>query len=291
LDALDELPLAIYLSQKQEPSVELFFVRQPGTTSEMEARGFNDIDEAVAAALVMLRQRLARDCRFVDGPEVAAELGAEWAIDLVLVDGFRLATIAVLRGEAPLTQTDRELVEATARLLATLADAERKAAIAAAEAETDPLTGLANRRGWDRRMEFIDDRRSSDNPPSGRQAVVSVVDIEGLKQWNDRHGHAAGDELLRRAASAIADSCKPGLAARIGGDEFAVWSMVPPEPAGDPGGPVVGDPAAILRAALAAAGVSVALGSALFDGTHSTGEIYAEADRRMVAEKRRKQGS
>jgi diguanylate cyclase (GGDEF)-like protein len=274
----------------------------------MEARGFDDLDQAVSNALALLGERLGRECRAVDGPEAAAELGAEWSVDLVCVDGFRLATIAVCGGEPPLTPTDRRLVEQVARLLSTLADAERKAAIAAAEAETDPLTGLANRRGWERRMHVIDehrfqehrlDRRHLENPPidDGRhdqvrdhdhRALLSVVDIEGLKLWNDRHGHAAGDGLLKRAASAIAEACRPGLAARIGGDEFAVWSILPPQGAcGDLQRAAV-DTDSLLRSALTAAGISAAVGSAVYDGTRSTGEVYLEADRRMVAEKHKK---
>jgi diguanylate cyclase (GGDEF)-like protein len=83
---------------------------------------------------------------------------------------------------------------------------------AARAAVTDPLTGLANRRGLE---QLLRERR-------GRRAfAVLAIDVDKLKDVNDRSGHAAGDELLRTVAEAIGHALRDGdVLARIGGDEF-----------------------------------------------------------------------
>jgi diguanylate cyclase (GGDEF)-like protein len=248
----------------------------------MEVRGFDDIDAAATAVLAMLRKRLRRDCGLFDVSEFDRNaIDSDLMVDLVHGGGMPHATMVVSRGDAPLSAADRELVELSARLLTTLVDAARELGVASAEAETDPLTGLANRRGWERRMKNIELKGGFDRLPVVNPVVLSVIDIEGLKDINDRQGYAAGDDLLKCAATALGEACKPGLVARIGGDEFAVWSVFDH-------GQSIDETASNLRSALAAVGVSAAIGSARHDGSRSTEETYAEADRRMVAEKRRK---
>jgi diguanylate cyclase (GGDEF)-like protein len=87
---------------------------------------------------------------------------------------------------------------------------------AAALAETDPLTGLPNRRAWDEVLTSAID--------SGiRQLCVAVIDIDHFKDCNDSEGHQAGDKLLRDAATAWRQVLRSGdIIARFGGDEFAV---------------------------------------------------------------------
>ncbi|WP_309097305.1 diguanylate cyclase domain-containing protein, partial [Streptomyces sp.] len=92
---------------------------------------------------------------------------------------------------------------------------------------TDSLTGLANRRAVDVRLEQAIERHRRDG------AVVSLVvcDLNGLKRVNDTHGHAAGDRLLERFGSVLSlcGAMLPGaLAARLGGDEFCLLAVGPP---------------------------------------------------------------
>jgi diguanylate cyclase (GGDEF)-like protein len=85
--------------------------------------------------------------------------------------------------------------------------------------ETDALTGIANRRALRRRLE-AEFRRST---RYGTPVSLLVVDIDGLKRFNDTHGHAAGDRTIRAVADAITRGLRGSdLAARWGGDEFAV---------------------------------------------------------------------
>ncbi|MEU3221657.1 GGDEF domain-containing protein [Streptomyces sp. NPDC006976] len=91
---------------------------------------------------------------------------------------------------------------------------------------TDPLTGLANRRAVDMRLDEAVERHRADD------AVVSLVvcDLNGLKWVNDTHGHAVGDRLLERFGSVLSrcGAMLPGaLAARLGGDEFCLLAVGP----------------------------------------------------------------
>jgi diguanylate cyclase (GGDEF)-like protein len=84
---------------------------------------------------------------------------------------------------------------------------------------TDQLTGLANRRAWDRELSrAIATARRSSAP-----LAVALVDVDHFKRVNDTRGHAAGDRLLAAAAAAWAATLRAGdLLARYGGEEFVV---------------------------------------------------------------------
>jgi diguanylate cyclase (GGDEF)-like protein len=96
--------------------------------------------------------------------------------------------------------------------------ARRRARRAESEALIDPLTGLANRRAFDRRLEEEWKRSERYDRPLG----LVMIDLDGFKQINDTRGHKEGDRVLREAAARIADRLRAiDLAARLGGDEFA----------------------------------------------------------------------
>lgn len=80
---------------------------------------------------------------------------------------------------------------------------------------TDPLTGLGNRRHLNERLARELDRVDA----VGRPLSVCVLDVDGFKAVNDRHGHEAGDEALVAIAGALRQG---GEAFRLGGDEFVL---------------------------------------------------------------------
>src|SRR5918911_1237441 len=84
---------------------------------------------------------------------------------------------------------------------------------------TDDLTGLANRRRFERQLE----REVARTRRYGHPFCLLLLDIDRFKEVNDVHGHDAGDEALRRVANAIQSGTRGiDTGARIGGDEFAV---------------------------------------------------------------------
>lgn len=87
------------------------------------------------------------------------------------------------------------------------------------QATIDPLTGVLNRNGIERAIPSMSATalRSSD------QVLVWFVDVRGLKQANDRHGHAFGDAVINATANALRECVRANdLIARWGGDEFVV---------------------------------------------------------------------
>lgn len=85
----------------------------------------------------------------------------------------------------------------------------------AAQALSDPLTGLANRRALTARLTDAFARQQS--------MTMALIDLDRFKAYNDTFGHGAGDQLLRRLAGELSVAAGPdGLACRLGGDEFCV---------------------------------------------------------------------
>ena len=84
----------------------------------------------------------------------------------------------------------------------------------------DALTGLANRRELDRRAEALWRKAEA----SSASVAVVMIDIDYFKPFNDRYGHVAGDNCLKRVAAAIASQLRndDDLAVRFGGEEFLV---------------------------------------------------------------------
>lgn len=103
----------------------------------------------------------------------------------------------------------RALEQAGPRLAAALERAELEAT-----ATSDPLTGLRNRRGLDRALSRVDQR----------EGVMIYADLDRFKELNDTLGHAAGDAALVHFARLVIQQIRTrDVAARIGGEEFAIW--------------------------------------------------------------------
>ncbi len=158
-------------------------------------------------------------------------IGAYIGVPLPRADGQLFGTLCAIDPQPKPEHIIDELplIELLARMLTTVLESElkiqeqaRRAERAMAESMTDSLTQLYNRRGWDQLME-LEERRSA---RYGHPSCVVSIDLDDLKQANDLFGHAYGDQLLTRAAdlftSVVRDS---DIAARVGGDEFAILAV------------------------------------------------------------------
>jgi diguanylate cyclase (GGDEF)-like protein/PAS domain S-box-containing protein len=111
---------------------------------------------------------------------------------------------------------ERKLIYASARDVTKVKELEAELL---ERAQTDPLTGLFNRRHFEeearRQVDFL--RRY------GHGGALFVIDVDSFKRINDDLGHAAGDDALRRVGDAITARIRQSdTAGRIGGDEFAI---------------------------------------------------------------------
>jgi diguanylate cyclase (GGDEF)-like protein len=99
-----------------------------------------------------------------------------------------------------------------------LARKSRQASALEAQARTDALTGLLNRRAFDEDMM----RRLAAWRRRATPFALLWIDVDHFKSINDRHGHDAGDELLQQVAGLLTSSFRDmDLVARVGGEEFA----------------------------------------------------------------------
>lgn len=160
----------------------------------------------------------------------------------------------------------------------------RTAALLRKHAETDPLTGLWNRRAF---FDALEVRLAQARGSKQDRFAVAVLDVDRMKEINDTFGHLTGDEALKKAAQAIRRSIREtDLACRYGGDEFAV--LFPTN------GP---SPETFSRRLCSAAEpldsehnfrISFSVGIAYYpeDGSTTT-DLVGAADRRMYEDKRR----
>lgn len=127
---------------------------------------------------------------------------------------------AVLRSQQEalqaLQEQERQLERRVAERTAALAEANARLSAMALQ---DPLTGLANRAGLNQRLTQAWQRALR------KQELLALIliDLDGFKAINDRHGHAAGDQLLLQVAVRLQASARAtDLVARLGGDEFVL---------------------------------------------------------------------
>lgn len=214
------------------------------------------------------------------------DIGAYVGVPLNTVDGGLFGTLCAI-DPSPQPEgiaEEQELVELLAELLSSVlqsdlkaAEAVRKAERLELEAQTDSMTGLFNRRAWDQLLAKEEARCRR----YGHSAAVLMIDLDGLKQVNDTHGHNAGDELIVRAANALRAARRHAdVVARLGGDEFAILAVE----CDQAGAEVI---AQRVQIELGYANVAASVGTALRGYEAGLREAVLQEDRLMYQEKRR----
>jgi len=255
-------------------------------------------------------QDLARDQRLIDQHLVDQRL-----IDKAPLDGPSARLYAEVTGmlarfssalDAPANDDEDPLPGAGSRMeteqalkLALIAMTEAQKRIQRQElrileleslSQTDELTGLANRRGFDLhlRKALAQARRN------GVGGILLMIDLDGFKAINDRHGHAAGDALLQTVGELLrTDVRETDTVARLGGDEFAV--LLPDLD------PATGEARARRLAARlnhrnvpwqgAILPLAASVGMLPYDGLAAIEDLMHQADRRMYAEKSKRKAA
>jgi diguanylate cyclase (GGDEF)-like protein len=177
-----------------------------------------------------------------------------------------------------------QLAAEVERLERELAAAQAKVAALAACADVDPLTDILNRRGFERELK----RSLAYVKRYGVSAALIYVDLDGFKSINDRHGHAAGDTVLKAVALVLARHVRASdLVARIGGDEFAalLWNLSE----ADAQTKALALETAIARTTATHAGavlsVGASAGTAMLLPLDQPADVIERADRAMYARK------
>ena len=174
-------------------------------------------------------------------------------------------------------------------LAAQLKDSRARILDLESRVDIDPLTDTLNRRGFERELK----RSLAYVKRYGASAALIYVDLDGFKPVNDRHGHGAGDAMLKAVAGALSRNVRASdIVARFGGDEFVIllWNV---------SGPAAEAKALALETAVygtpvrwgsSTLVVGASAGVALLGALDSPTDVLSRADAAMYARKRERKG-
>ena len=209
------------------------------------------------------RQRSALWHPVLRNGEPVGVLGASWSWRVYGMSAREAAAVSIFASEAAV------IIE-RADLLRQLSDMAR----------TDPITELANRRGWDSEISGAMARAVR----AGEPLCVAVIDLDHFKAYNDDWGHDRGDRLLHDVASAWRVQLREvDMLARFGGDEFGLLL---------PNCPLVEAVRVLERLSQATPdGQRCSAGIAWWDSHESAEDVVARADAALYDSKRSERGS
>ncbi|MEN3382024.1 MAG: hypothetical protein V7608_2068 [Hyphomicrobiales bacterium] len=211
----------------------------------------------------------------------------------VAFDQHQPVRAEIARAGTPSRSVPMELVTLLGeieRLSAALKAEQAKVRELEASADTDALTEVFNRRGFDRELR----RTLAYIKRYWTRAALIYIDLDGFKPVNDRHGHAAGDAILKVVAATLVRHVRASdTVARLGGDEFAVilWNLSEADAAAK---------AFALEEAVAQASVTweadtisvgASIGLSMLGPDDAFAGALAKADRAMYARKAQRKGN
>ena len=196
---------ALELFESEKPDLVLIDVQMPGLDGLEVVRRIRQLSVGHWVPVIFLTS-MEDDADFSRGIEAGGDDYLTKPVSPVVLE-------AKIRAMRRLDDMRRELMAVTLELREAN---ERLARLS----QQDGLTGLANRRRFD-----LDLMREMGRARRERRPIAVVIgDVDYFKSFNDTYGHPAGDDCLRRIASALRGTCRrPGdVAARYGGEEFAL---------------------------------------------------------------------
>jgi diguanylate cyclase (GGDEF)-like protein len=177
-----------------------------------------------------------------------------------------------------------QLAAEVERLAAELQASYARIAELEARIDVDPLTETLNRRGFERELT----RSLAYVKRYGASAALVFLDLDDFKPVNDRHGHAAGDAMLKAIAAVLVRNVRASdVVARIGGDEFVVllWNMRDADAAAKAAALEAAVYATPLRRGASTLVVGASAGMAFIGPLDTPAEVLARADAAMYARK------
>jgi len=174
------------------------------------------------------------------------------------------------------------------RLAAELAAARARVADLESRIDVDPLTEILNRRGFERELK----RSLAYVKRYGAGAALIYIDLDDFKPVNDRHGHVAGDAVLKAVAATLLRHVRASdVVARIGGDEFVVllWNAGEEAAAAKASALEAAVYATPVRWGASTLVVGAAAGVAMVGPLDTPADVIARADAAMYARKAARQ--
>jgi diguanylate cyclase (GGDEF)-like protein len=200
------------------------------------------------------------------------------------------------RGETPRVAPARNIPTELAALLGEIErlNAELRAERAKlkeleASAETDALTGVFNRRGFDRELK----RSLAYVKRYCTRAALMYGDLDGFKPVNDQHGHAAGDAILKAVAATLTNSLRASdTVARLGGDEFGLilWNLAEVDAAAKARALEIAVTGATVAWQETTLSVGASIGFAMLSASDELADVLKKADQAMYARKAARKG-
>jgi diguanylate cyclase (GGDEF)-like protein len=206
--------VVVHLEPESRSLIATLVSMRPGVPSTTSVLPLGDLDTSTDSDAEQVAERLAASVEAFFG------IGNTLTVPLRHEREVIGAIILSRRSLEPWpAATQRVLAAAALEAGAALIRVDSTRAMAA-QASTDVLTGLPNRRYFDEFCNLLSERRRSEDE---LDFGVLMVDVDWFKRINDTFGHGVGDEVLRAVGRAIAGAVRDGdVPARFGGEEFAI---------------------------------------------------------------------
>ncbi len=262
-------------AERMEEIYEKFFSTTQLSTQVMETG--SRITHEIADALDALNRASTTTERYGATLSVANESLQSATIDS---DGLKRLVSALTNATTEMSKQNSTLSQKLSRSSQEIENLRTSLRQARAEALTDALTGIANRKLFDETLRLRKDEADSEKS----ELCLALCDIDHFKSFNDTWGHQTGDQVIRFVASTMTKFGLPDhLVARYGGEEFAI--VMPRTSLEDAVRTVEQIRVAIEAKRLVRrstnetiGAVTVSFGVALYDGSEAVNQIISRAD-------------